>query len=95
MNRSKKIEDLIDLRDLLNMFTTLMKDSYDVFPVVPLSDVEDELCEELNNHLSDYFWSCEEDSWEYAQYKGWEFDWMDLDKMVKYYNEHKFGELGE
>jgi hypothetical protein len=93
MNRSKKIEDLIDLRGLLNMYTTLMKDSYAVFPVVPLIDTENELCEELDAHLSDYFWSCEGDSWEYTLVADGEFDCMDLDEMVEYYNEHKYGEL--
>ena len=87
MNRSKKIEDLIDLVALL------IKDSNADCPVVSLSDTEDELCEELDAHLSDYFWSCETDSWEYALVSGLEFDCMDLDEMVEYYNEHKYGEL--
>ena len=82
MYRSKKIEDLIGL-------VVLLKGS----ELLALSDAENELCEELNAHLSDYFWSCEGDSWEYTTASSDELDYMDLDEMVEYYNEHKYGEL--
>ena len=86
MNRSKKIEVLIEI-------VVLLKDWNAVWPVISLSDTEVELCEALGDHLSDYFWSCEGDSWEYALVSGNEFDCMGLDEMVEYYNEHKYGEL--
>tara|TARA_R110002167_G_scaffold7563_1_gene35847 strand:+ start:327 stop:596 length:270 start_codon:yes stop_codon:yes gene_type:complete len=87
MNRSKKIEDLIDLVALL------IKDSNTACPVVVLSEPEYVMLivqrEELSAHLSDYFWSFEEDSWERAQ----DLDYWTLEEMVEYYNEHKYGEL--
>ena len=88
MNRSKKIEDLIDLVASLKVSNT-------VWPVVSLTTTKNELCEELDAHLSDYFWSCETDSWEYALISSSEFEYMDLDEMVKFYKEHSYGELGE
>tara|TARA_R110000824_G_scaffold23140_5_gene83483 strand:- start:8800 stop:9072 length:273 start_codon:yes stop_codon:yes gene_type:complete len=88
MNRSKKIEDLIGL-------VALLMDSNAAWPVISLTTTKNELWEELAAHLSDYFWSCETDSWEYAfiDRGDGKFDYMGLDEMVKYYNEHSYGEL--
>jgi hypothetical protein len=89
MNRSKKIEDLIDLVSLLK------GSGEDESLIVDECDVADELCEALDEHLTDYFWSCEGDSREHTLVADEVFDFWSLYDMVEYYNENRSGTLGE
>ena len=89
MNRSKKIEDLIDLVSLLK------GSGEDESLIVDEHDVANELYEELFEHLTDYFWSCEEDSMEYTTVANDGMEYMSLADMVVYYIENRYGALGE